>query len=251
MDLRVPCIVIPLALTIIVVVYSGFQTPCLDYEEDYTYLKGCVACSEWAQDRGFTVQTISEMVARTDHSAQMFSGCMALLLAGSGTALYALSIGGHLVQRAALLVCYVIAGWGLIGLSVWSLRVSGPIHTGFTTQTIVLMCVQLWVAAHMCGKKLASLSALYYLAPLIYMALYIILFLVSPMPTQDCAEDFKIGNNVYAIFQWLFVVNYQLELYLLLGPFAATYGAAKPKPEVELTYAPVPVRQHSRGLRLM
>jgi hypothetical protein len=116
------------------------------------------------------LETISEMVARSGITAEMFCATAALTLVGMHIALKDI-MRLHPIQGAAkdaVQAAFYIGSLGYVGLTVWSIRVSGHIHTGFTAQTLcmmtltcVILCIQISdFQAHLyCGFLVLSIVA--------------------------------------------------------------------------------------------
>ena len=180
-----------------------------------------------AQGR-WRMQTISDMVSRTSVISELFAGAAALSLVGTRAAIQlVLKAGGYDDEtRDMVNTAYIIGGVGYVGLAVWSLRVSGPIHTGFTCQTLAMMLFVNYklvgdykLVGTGSGKWTRHLLNLQFLALLLYAILY------SAIPSYD---DWHIDEGEgphpslgpkyhwHAAAQYVFVLSHYAVLYRLV-----------------------------------
>jgi len=162
------------------------------------------------------VETISEMVARSGNTAEAFSAAAAISLVGMYIALQDI-FKDHRIHGAAkdaALAAYYVGAVGFIGLTVWSIRVSGGIHTGFTVQTLSMMaltCVVLCVALR--DDVASFFCALLILSMLMYGGLYAAKTEFSYLGNNiDYSTYHDMEYNKHAPAQFAFVALYYLTI---------------------------------------
>lgn len=161
------------------------------------------------------LETISEMVARSGITAEMFCATAALTLVGMHIALKDIMRVQDMrsVAKDAAQAAFLIGAMGYVGLTVWSIRVSGHIHTGFTAQTLSMMtltCVTLCSqipdlrATVYCGFLVLSIVA--------YAGLFAAKEEFSYAGNPDYSQYFDFKYNLHAPAQYCFVAFYHLTI---------------------------------------
>lgn len=199
------------------VLYVGIPWLCIAVTALWGFTQR--ACFPWNERAGahgnlycpgdhYVVQTISEMVARSSTTAELFCSAAALSLVGMWLALRDILRSRSPWVRDGVHACFSVGAVGYVGLTVWSLRVSGPIHTGFTAQTLsmmLLMCVML-------SRTTLSraLCALQMVALVLYVSLY------ASIPDHDWSKG-EVGYHAPANFkhawaQYAFVTLHYLTM---------------------------------------
>ena len=145
------------------------------------------------------LQTISEMVARTSYTAE-------LSIVGMRAALRTIiskrqGIGPEDAEIAN--TAFAIGAAGLIGLTVWSMRVSGDIHNGFTVQTLSMLLVISYIV-----KEEGTLGQLLFAGEVAALAAYAVLYMTAHRPPPDPVEYFKFKYHYHAVAQITFLVLY-------------------------------------------
>lgn len=185
------------------------------------------ACYPWNDAHGnlycpgerHVVQTISEMVARSSTVAELFCSSAALSLVGMWLALRDILRDRAPWVREGVHASFAVGAVGYVGLTVWSLRVSGPIHTGFTAQTLSMMLLTSVMLSRTAASR--ALSLLQTMALVTYVALY------ASVPAHDWSKG-ETGYHAPANFkhawaQYAFVTLH----YLTMGALHAEAGRSK------------------------
>ena len=173
------------------------------------------------------LQTISEMVARSDTAAELFSlaGAITLLVTVYILACIVMNIWKFAtVRRKAksnlvlLLASVLLGSLGYVGLTVINLRVEkmGLIHTLFTAQCFAAMFIQLFALKQMIqhepSLKLKYMNSALFLS-LTFGALYVIFHATADRTyTHDYSIYFAFSKNIHAMFQILFIAWYYVIL---------------------------------------
>lgn len=209
---------LPLAMMMLVVGIASNEPVCLPAELKYGHTAGCTACS----NQKHVVQTISEMVARNDTTAEAFTAVAALTVIG--LAFIIEQVCDRLKKSSADTrpICYAlrvsvfVSACGMIGLTVWSLRVDSRLHSCFTALTICTMLVQLCLCfdnLHEAGIVSRNVSLGFTVPAFIAAVLYVVLYASrnSTDPTiasVDCDEYFDIKHYKHAVAQCSFITLY-------------------------------------------
>ena len=176
------------------------------------------------------------MTARSGTTAELLSAVAALALASIYNALTYIKLHhnkGSLVYAKwkVVDVTFVVGSIGLVGLTVWNLRVESTVHTCFTSQTIVSICIQCVALCSIVGhtelNKKPDLSRwrqwlrsyfvrLIVAFMLIAMVVYVILFSTADTPLPHGDEYFAIGHHKHAFAQFSFFALYFLALMWLV-----------------------------------
>ena len=207
---------LPLAMMMLVVGIAGGAHVCLPAELKYDYTAGCTACSNHA------LQTISEMVARNDTTAEAFTAVAALTVIG--VAFIIEQVCDRLKKSSADTrpICYAlrvsvfVSACGMIGLTVWSLRVDSRLHSSFTALTICTMLVQLCLCfdnLYEAGIVKKSYALGFTVPALIAAVMYIVLYASRnakdpTIASVDCDEYFDLKHYRHAIAQISFITLY-------------------------------------------
>jgi len=225
-------LVVPFLAMLIIVVIAYNKPVCMPTETNYDYWQGCIACKNYTLTDGTRwnnegrLQTISEMVAREDTTTETFAAASALAVVGIAYVVEqaASTIAHRRALGTALRASVFVAACGMVGLTVWSMRVHGLLHSTFTALTIVVLLAQLgmcFVALRLAkppeikswwGVALAALP------PTGALVAYVVLYAQSkstawPNPSSvKCDEYFDASNYKHAVAQCTFVVVYFLEM---------------------------------------
>ena len=172
------------------------------------------------------IQTISEMTARSGTTAELLSAVAALALASIYNALTYIKLHYSDIQLAyakwkIVDLTFVVGSIGLVGLTVWNLRVESTVHTCFTSQTIVSICIQCVTLCVILRNSSSEPKAnkkwhqrrpstLHWivLGMLIAMVLYVYYFSTAKTPPPNGNEYFAFSHHKHAIAQFCFFALY-------------------------------------------
>ena len=234
--MRIPIGLLMLAvpfLAMLVIVAIAYNKPvCMPTETSYDYWQGCIACKNYTLPDGKRwnnegrLQTLSEMVARDDTTTEAFAAASAIAVIG--IAFVVEQVTSTIAHRKALCkalsATVFVAACGMIGLTVWSMRVHGLLHSTFTALTILVLLEQLFicfVAFRITEPPLIKSwwgVALAALVPSAALCVYVVKYAHSksiqwPGPSGvKCDEYFDLSNYEHAIAQCIFVVVYFVEM---------------------------------------
>lgn len=162
------------------------------------------------------VQTISEMTARTGITAELLSAAAAATLIGVYAALAFIRerLPGTRTQWRVVEASFAVGALGFVGLTVWSLRVNGGVHTCFTAQTIIAIFIQVSTLIKVDNPLAPAWSLLtgVWLSMLVAMGYYIITnaAIDAPEPTVAAgyfdSEYFQHAYGQFVFFAMYFVL---------------------------------------------
>ena len=163
----------------------------------------------------WVLQTISEIVARSSVTVEIFSGTAALSLVCIYVVIQDIMAHADITTKHIVIIAYTLGAVGYVGLTVWSLRVSGPIHTCFTAQTLTMMMMQTFIltANPPPGADYDWFSAALVLCQLVALVAYI--WLYSNVPLHDWSSIkgyYDVSRYQHAWAQYSFVVLYYITL---------------------------------------
>ena len=161
----------------------------------------------------YKLQTISEMVARTPATTELFCAAAAMSIVGTRAALKDItadySDGDHVIVETS----FAVGAAGLIGLTVWSMRVSGDIHTGFTAQTLVMLLLISYMLSFQPKETRREIKALFVLE-VVSLICYVGFYMTADHPAPDDPDVyFDLDIHKHAVAQIAFVVMYHLLLF--------------------------------------
>ena len=187
--------------------------------------KGTPGVTDWCPpDNKGVIQTISEVTARDNLTAELFSG-------GAGVALVVIyhticqikaRHPRHQFLWPIVDASYALGALGFVGLTVWNLRVSETVHSCFTAQTIMAVSMQVAVLS-LCSvdktpwyrTSLGVAQAVFYLAGLEYVVMICIRAWLMDYPTEDTLDYFDFKYYTHAIGQYTFFSMYFMILWLV------------------------------------
>jgi len=207
------------------IVRHGLLSPvCMPTETDYNYWQGCVACSNYTPVGGTlwkntgVLQTISEMVARDDTTTEAFAAASAMAVIGIAFVVEQVcQLTPNAAVASALRASVFVGAGGMFGLSVWSLRVHGLLHSTFTSLTIIAMLEQLTMCAFVLRER--AIFTWWWVAaatgpPTGAIVTYLVLYVTAKTTTWpgpsgvNCKEYFDVENFGHAKAQCIFVILY-------------------------------------------
>jgi hypothetical protein len=211
-------------VAMLIIVREGFLSPvCMPTETHYSYWQGCVACSNYMingtrWDNTGVLQTISEMVARDDTTTEAFAAASAMAVIGIAFVVEQVcQLTPNAAVATALRASVFVGAGGMIGLTVWSMRVHGLLHSTFTALTIIAMLEQLIMCAVVLKWK-AIFTAAIIVPPAAALVIYMNLYATSKATTWpgpsgvNCKEYFDVENFGHAKAQCAFVVLYFIDM---------------------------------------
>jgi len=216
-------------LTIVIIAY--YKPVCMPTETNYDHWQGCTTCKNYTLadgtrwDNEGRLQTLSEMVAREDTTTEAFAAASALAVVG--IAYVVEQVASIITSRKALCTALraslFVAASGMMGLTVWSMRVHGLLHSTFTALTIIVLLAQLgmcFVALRL--TKPAEIKSWWWvtlasLVPLAALCTYVVKYAQSksnswPGTGVKCDEYFDASNYEHAVAQCTFIVVYYVEM---------------------------------------
>lgn len=209
-------------------IYAGLAVPwmCIAAITYYAYtLPACFPWPDAALHEPLTcshtptrvVQTVSEMTARTGMTAELLSAAAAAALIGVYAALA--FIRERLPSTPAVWhvvdATFAVGALGFVGLTVWSLRVNGMVHTCFTSQTILAIFIQATILCQLASDDAVTLA---WFIMLVAMAYYAITSASDDMPEPTVAAGyFDAKHYRHAYGQFVFFSMYFLLLALVVG----------------------------------
>jgi len=168
------------------------------------------------------VQTISEMTARTGLTAELLSAAAAASL------IVVYGVLGYIREHKPVPrlpwrivdASYYVGALGFVGLTVWSLRVNGTVHTCFTAQTIIAIFIQVTALRLIVVGPMISWLTFAWVLMLVSMVSYVSLIQIdAPDPVEE--EYFKPKYYRHAYWQFVFFTVYFLQLAMLASRAAA------------------------------
>jgi len=221
MNVGLIMLAVPFVAMLIVVRHASLQPVCLSSEQQPS--QNCVACSNYMingtrWDNTGVLQTISEMVARDDRTTEGFAAASAMAVIGIAFVVEQVcQVTRNAAVATALRASVFVGAGGMIGLTVWSLRVNGLLHSTFTALTIVAMLEQLI----MCAVVLKSSwlwAAVVVAPPAVALTGYMHMYSTATWPDAanvNCKDYFDEENFGHAKAQCAFVVLYFIEMAII------------------------------------